>query len=162
VIAVQLSNGWRPVTIDLAVTALGAVVLPYPVGGGHRDAPTRPSYPRVRVSGEMANRSPFRARIGRGLPPPEGPERRIAGARRQASRHPARLLATCVAKSIIHFAPHTERAPDLPTALQCPCFITASRCQLSGFPDASVDVRCGTCTVRYRTVTPGGSSRQWQ
>jgi hypothetical protein len=73
VIAVQLSNGWRPVTIDLAVTALGAVVLPYPVGGGHRDAPTRPSYPRVRVSGEMANRSPFRARIGRGLPPQRVP-----------------------------------------------------------------------------------------
>ncbi|MGH3885742.1 MAG: class I adenylate-forming enzyme family protein [Pseudonocardiaceae bacterium] len=38
VVAVQLPNGWRPVAVDLAVAALGAVVLPYPVGRGRRDA----------------------------------------------------------------------------------------------------------------------------
>lgn len=38
VITVQLPNGWRPVAVDLAAAALGAVVLPYPVGRGRRDA----------------------------------------------------------------------------------------------------------------------------
>ncbi|MGQ0776226.1 MAG: class I adenylate-forming enzyme family protein [Pseudonocardiales bacterium] len=38
VVAVQLPNGWRAVAVDLAVAALGAVVLPYPVGRGRRDA----------------------------------------------------------------------------------------------------------------------------
>ncbi len=38
VIAVQLPNGWRAVAVDLAAAVLGAVVLPYPVGRGHRDA----------------------------------------------------------------------------------------------------------------------------
>jgi acyl-CoA synthetase len=40
VLAVQLRNGWRPVAVDLAAAALGAVVLPYPVGRGRRDALT--------------------------------------------------------------------------------------------------------------------------
>jgi acyl-CoA synthetase (AMP-forming)/AMP-acid ligase II len=40
VVAVQLPNGWRPVAADLAVAALGAVVLPYPASRGHRDALT--------------------------------------------------------------------------------------------------------------------------
>lgn len=38
VVAVQLPNGWRAVAVDLAVAALGAVALPYPVGRGRRDA----------------------------------------------------------------------------------------------------------------------------
>lgn len=38
VVAVQLPSGWRAVAVDLAVAALGAVVLPYPVGRGRRDA----------------------------------------------------------------------------------------------------------------------------
>lgn len=38
VVSVQLPNGWRAVAVDLAAAALGAVVLPYPVGRGHRDA----------------------------------------------------------------------------------------------------------------------------
>ncbi len=38
VIAVQLPNGWRAVAVDLAAAVLGAVVLAYPVGRGHRDA----------------------------------------------------------------------------------------------------------------------------
>lgn len=37
VIAVQLPNGWRAVALDLAAAVLGAVVLAYPVGRGHRD-----------------------------------------------------------------------------------------------------------------------------
>ncbi|MFJ8690919.1 class I adenylate-forming enzyme family protein [Micromonospora wenchangensis] len=40
VIAVQLPNGWRPVAVDLAAAAIGAVVLPYPVGRGRRDTLT--------------------------------------------------------------------------------------------------------------------------
>ncbi|MDG4782370.1 class I adenylate-forming enzyme family protein [Micromonospora sp. WMMD961] len=40
VIAVQLPNGWRPVVVDLAAAAIGAVVLPYPVGRGRRDTLT--------------------------------------------------------------------------------------------------------------------------
>jgi acyl-CoA synthetase (AMP-forming)/AMP-acid ligase II len=40
VIAVQLSNGWLPVAVDLAAAAMGAVVLPYPVGRGRRDTLT--------------------------------------------------------------------------------------------------------------------------
>jgi acyl-CoA synthetase (AMP-forming)/AMP-acid ligase II len=38
VVAVQLPNGWRAVAVDLAAAALGAVVLPYPMGRGRRDA----------------------------------------------------------------------------------------------------------------------------
>lgn len=38
VVAVQLPNGWRAVAVDLAAAALGAVVLSYPMGRGHRDA----------------------------------------------------------------------------------------------------------------------------
>ncbi|HKR50477.1 MAG TPA: class I adenylate-forming enzyme family protein [Pseudonocardiaceae bacterium] len=37
VIAVQLPNSWRAVAVDLAAAVLGAVVLAYPVGRGHRD-----------------------------------------------------------------------------------------------------------------------------
>lgn len=37
VVAVQLPNGWRPVVADLAAAAVGAVVLPYPIGRGRRD-----------------------------------------------------------------------------------------------------------------------------
>lgn len=40
VIAVQLPNGWRAVAVDLAAAAIGAVVLPYPVGRGRRDTLT--------------------------------------------------------------------------------------------------------------------------
>ncbi|MFY1683687.1 class I adenylate-forming enzyme family protein [Micromonospora sp. WMMD730] len=40
VVAVQLPNGWRPVAVDLAAAAIGAVVLPYPVGRGRRDTLT--------------------------------------------------------------------------------------------------------------------------
>jgi acyl-CoA synthetase (AMP-forming)/AMP-acid ligase II len=40
VIAVQLWNGWLPVAVDLAAAAMGAVVLPYPVGRGRRDTLT--------------------------------------------------------------------------------------------------------------------------
>ncbi|WP_239382192.1 class I adenylate-forming enzyme family protein [Frankia sp. CIT1] len=36
-IAVQLPNGWRPVAVDLAAAAVGAIVLAYPVGRGRRD-----------------------------------------------------------------------------------------------------------------------------
>lgn len=37
VVSCQLANSWRAVVIDLAVAALGGVVLPFPVGRGHRD-----------------------------------------------------------------------------------------------------------------------------
>ncbi|GGJ83034.1 2,3-dihydroxybenzoate-AMP ligase [Pilimelia anulata] len=37
VVAIQLPNGWRAVAADLAVAALGAVALPYPIGRGRRD-----------------------------------------------------------------------------------------------------------------------------
>ncbi|BCJ58402.1 class I adenylate-forming enzyme family protein [Micromonospora endophytica] len=40
VVAVQMPNGWRPVAVDLAAAAIGAVVLPYPVGRGRRDTLT--------------------------------------------------------------------------------------------------------------------------
>ena len=40
VIAVQLPNGRKPVAVDLAAAAIGAVVLPYPVGRGRRDTLT--------------------------------------------------------------------------------------------------------------------------
>ncbi|WP_326554390.1 class I adenylate-forming enzyme family protein [Micromonospora sp. NBC_01813] len=40
VIAVQLPNGWRAVAVDLAAAAIGAVVLPYPIGRGRRDTLT--------------------------------------------------------------------------------------------------------------------------
>ncbi|MBO4161303.1 class I adenylate-forming enzyme family protein [Micromonospora antibiotica] len=40
VVAVQLPNGWRPVAVDLAAAAIGAVVLSYPVGRGRRDTLT--------------------------------------------------------------------------------------------------------------------------
>ncbi|WJK44083.1 class I adenylate-forming enzyme family protein [Solwaraspora sp. WMMA2056] len=40
VVAVQLPNGWQAVAVDLAVAAIGAVVLPYPIGRGRRDTLT--------------------------------------------------------------------------------------------------------------------------
>jgi acyl-CoA synthetase (AMP-forming)/AMP-acid ligase II len=40
VVAVQLPNGWKSVAVDLAAAAIGAVVLPYPVGRGRRDTLT--------------------------------------------------------------------------------------------------------------------------
>ena len=40
VIAVQLPSGRDAVTVDLAAAAIGAVVLPYPVGRGRRDTVT--------------------------------------------------------------------------------------------------------------------------
>jgi acyl-CoA synthetase (AMP-forming)/AMP-acid ligase II len=40
VVAVQLPNGWKAVAVDLAAAAVGAVVLPYPVGRGRRDTLT--------------------------------------------------------------------------------------------------------------------------
>ncbi len=38
VVAIQLPNGWRACAVELAVAALGAIALPYPVGRGERDA----------------------------------------------------------------------------------------------------------------------------
>ncbi|GIH03490.1 long-chain-fatty-acid--CoA ligase [Rhizocola hellebori] len=40
VIAVQLPSGWHAVALDLAAAAIGAVVLPYPLGRGRRDTLT--------------------------------------------------------------------------------------------------------------------------
>ncbi|MBV8541653.1 MAG: AMP-binding protein [Pseudonocardiales bacterium] len=37
VVCCQLPNSWRSVVVDLAVAALGGVVLPFPVGRGDRD-----------------------------------------------------------------------------------------------------------------------------
>ena len=37
VVSCQLPNSWRSVVVDLAVAALGAIVLPFPAGRGHRD-----------------------------------------------------------------------------------------------------------------------------
>lgn len=37
VVSCQLPNSWRAVAVDLAVAALGGVVLPFPVGRGDRD-----------------------------------------------------------------------------------------------------------------------------
>ncbi len=37
VVSCQLANSWRAVVVDLAVAALGGVVLPFPVGRGDRD-----------------------------------------------------------------------------------------------------------------------------
>lgn len=37
VVAVNLPNGWRACAVDLAVAALGAIVLPYPMGRRKRD-----------------------------------------------------------------------------------------------------------------------------
>lgn len=37
VVSCQLPNSWRSVVVDLAVAALGAVVLPFPIGRGDRD-----------------------------------------------------------------------------------------------------------------------------
>ncbi|MFF4864768.1 AMP-binding protein [Streptomyces sp. NPDC002405] len=38
VVGVQLPNGWRALAADLALAAIGAVALPYPVGRGRRDS----------------------------------------------------------------------------------------------------------------------------
>ncbi|MFJ8982951.1 class I adenylate-forming enzyme family protein [Streptomyces sp. NPDC102282] len=37
VVAVNLANGWRPLAADLAVAAIGAVCLPYPLGRRRQD-----------------------------------------------------------------------------------------------------------------------------
>lgn len=37
VVAIQLPNGWRACAVELAVAAVGAIALPYPVGRGERD-----------------------------------------------------------------------------------------------------------------------------
>jgi acyl-CoA synthetase len=37
VVACQLPNSWRAIVVDLAVAALGAVVLPFPIGRGDHD-----------------------------------------------------------------------------------------------------------------------------
>jgi acyl-CoA synthetase len=37
VVSCQLPNSWRSIVVDLAVAALGAVVLPFPAGRGDRD-----------------------------------------------------------------------------------------------------------------------------
>lgn len=56
VVAVQLPSGRRAVAVDLAVAALGAVALPYPVGRGRRDtaALLRGSRAAVAVVGEWS------------------------------------------------------------------------------------------------------------
>lgn len=40
VVSCQLSNSWRSVVVDLAVAALGGIVLPFPSGRGDRDVRT--------------------------------------------------------------------------------------------------------------------------
>ena len=50
VVAVQLPNGRDAVTVDLAAAAIGAVVLPYPVGRGRRDTITLLARSRAAVA----------------------------------------------------------------------------------------------------------------
>ncbi|MGB8230536.1 MAG: AMP-binding protein, partial [Pseudonocardiaceae bacterium] len=54
VVSCQLANSWRSVVVDLAVAALGGVVLPFPVGRGDRDM--RALLRRSRASVAVASR----------------------------------------------------------------------------------------------------------
>jgi acyl-CoA synthetase len=54
VVSCQLPNSWRSVVVDLAVAALGGVVLPFPVGRGDRDV--RALLRRSRASVAVASR----------------------------------------------------------------------------------------------------------
>ncbi|MGB8200287.1 MAG: AMP-binding protein, partial [Pseudonocardiaceae bacterium] len=50
VVSCQLLNSWRSVVVDLAVAALGGVVLPFPAGRGHRDVRALLSRSRASVA----------------------------------------------------------------------------------------------------------------